>query len=347
MTSYTLTIVDKRIETSDTVTVVFKQPGLKKIAYLPGQFLTLIFKINGRRYLRPYSFSSAPGIDKFLEVTVKRVSGGLVSNYVCDIVAIGDVVEVLPPMGDFVMPSEVAYNNYPIVLWGVGSGITPLFSMIKYILQANITQQQVILVYGNRNTDTVIFKQQIEALQQQYPDKFTVWNFYTQITDAERDMQNTKGRIAPSIVLDALSKNLDLSKSLHYICGPSGLKLAVKEALASCEIPSEQVFSEDFELVKNEADFVDIITQLVTINQASLQTVIEVVKGKSILEAGLDALLDMPYSCQTGNCSVCKGTLLSGSVKQLLPKHADLGANEYQLCCTYPKSEGVVFTILS
>lgn len=345
MTSYTLTIVDKRIETPDTVTLVFKQPGLKKIGYLAGQFLTLIFKINGRRYLRPYSFSSAPGIDKFLEVTVKRVQGGLVSNHICDIVAVGDVVEVLQPMGDFVIPNEVAYTNYPIVLWGVGSGITPLFSIAKQILHSGSVEQQVILVYGNRTADSVIFKDQIEALETQYSNRFKVWNFYTQVGISEQTAQLIKGRIDPNLVLEALSISCTFSKTLHYICGPSGLKLGIKDALNNYLIPSEQVFSEDFELVKNESDFVDIVTEMVTIKQAGVQTVIEVVKGKSILEAGLDALLEIPYSCQTGNCSVCKGRLKAGSVKQILPKHADLADDEFQLCCTYPKSADVVFEI--
>lgn len=343
MTNYTLTIVDKRIETFDTVTLVFKQPGLKKIAYLSGQYLTLIFKINGRRYLRPYSFSSASGIDKFLEVTVKRVPGGVVSNHICDIVTVGDVVEVLPPMGDFIVPTDPTYANHSIVLWGAGSGITPLFSMAKHVLHSS--HQQVILVYGNRTIDNVIFKTQLATLQQQYPHRFTVWNFYTQITDAEQKEQFIKGRIVPDIILGVLIKKLDLSASLHYICGPNGLKLAVKEALNTYAVPIEHVFSEDFELVKNEADFINIHTQFVTIRQNGNEQKVEVVKGKSILEAGLDASLDMPYSCQTGNCSVCKGTLKSGSVKQILPKHADLHEEEFQLCCTYPTSANVVFEI--
>jgi ring-1,2-phenylacetyl-CoA epoxidase subunit PaaE len=343
MKTYTLTIVNKKLETKDTVTLCFKQPGLKKIAYLAGQYLTLIFKINGRRYSRPYSFSSAPSIDNFLEITVKRIAGGIVSNHIFDIVKDGDVVEVLEPIGDFVIPNESSLSDYPIVLWGAGSGITPLFSMIKQILHSG--HQQIILVYGNRTTDNVIFKHQIETLQQQYSDRFSVWNFYTQIENGDQADQFFVGRIAPDLVLETLSKKIDLAASLHYICGPSGLKLAVKYALDKYTVPSNQVFSEDFELVKNEADLVDISTEFVTIKQNGNSQIIEVVKGKSILEAGLDALIDMPYSCQTGNCSVCKGTLKSGSVKQILPKHAELSENEFQLCCTYPQSADVAFEI--
>ncbi|MFC4233166.1 ferredoxin--NADP reductase [Parasediminibacterium paludis] len=343
MTIYTLSIIDKRIETNDTVTLVFKQPGLKKIAYLPGQYLTLIFKINGRRYLRPYSLSSTPVIDKFLEVTVKRVPHGIVSNHVCDIVSVGDVIEVLQPMGDFVLPNAPKYENYAIVLWGAGSGITPLFSIAKQVLHSG--HCQVVLVYGNRTIDNVIFKTQIEILQQQHPDRFTVWNFYTQLDEAIQKKYCLKGRILPDLVLNSLSKNFDLTESLHYICGPNGLKLAVKKALNTYTIHLEQIFSEDFELVKNDADFVDIRTQFVTINQNGIDKVVEVVKGKSILEAGLDALIEMPYSCQTGNCSICKGKLLNGNVKQVLPKHPDLTVDEYQLCCTYPLSSEIVISI--
>jgi ring-1,2-phenylacetyl-CoA epoxidase subunit PaaE len=258
---------------------------------------------------------------------------------------VGDVVEVLPPMGDFIVPKDANYQQYDIVLWGVGSGITPLFSIAKQILQQGDISQKVTLVYGNRTNDGVIFKTQINNLQQQYPDRFEVWHFLTQVGNAEPARHLYKGRIEPNLVLKSLSASCNLSQTLHYICGPNGLKLAVKSALTNFSIPSEQVFSEDFELIKNEADFVDIVTELVTIKQAGLQSVIEVVRGKSILEAGLDALIEMPYSCQTGNCSVCKGRLVSGSVKQILPKHADLAVDEFQLCCTYPKSANVVFEV--
>lgn len=106
MRNYTLKVLEVRKETIDSVTLCFKQPGLKKIKYLAGQYLTLQFRINGRRYIKPYSFSSTPLIDSTLNVTVKRVPGGIVSNYINDIVKVDDVIEVQEPLGDFIFESD-------------------------------------------------------------------------------------------------------------------------------------------------------------------------------------------------------------------------------------------------
>ena len=92
MKQYTLTIQEIRRETEDTITLCFKQPGLRKIKYQAGQYITLIVRINGRKYARPYSFSSAPSVDVTLDVTVKRVPGGVVSNFINTELKVGDVV---------------------------------------------------------------------------------------------------------------------------------------------------------------------------------------------------------------------------------------------------------------
>ena len=102
MKNYTLKVQDIKKETNDTITLCFKQPALKKIKYQAGQYLTLQFRINGRRYIRPYSFSSTPLIDATLNVTIKRVSGGVVSNYINDTIKIGDVIEVQEHLREFV-----------------------------------------------------------------------------------------------------------------------------------------------------------------------------------------------------------------------------------------------------
>jgi ring-1,2-phenylacetyl-CoA epoxidase subunit PaaE len=121
---YTLTIHEIRKETKDAITLCFKQPGLQKIKYQAGQYITLIVKINGRKYARPYSFSSAPSVDTALEITVKRMPDGIVSNYINNELKVGDVVEVLEPMGDFTFNRINPINH--VYLWGVGSGITLL-----------------------------------------------------------------------------------------------------------------------------------------------------------------------------------------------------------------------------
>lgn len=348
MLTYTLKVVQLREETSNTVTVVFKQPGLKKVKYQAGQYLTLMFRINGRRYIRPYSFSSAPGVDTHLEVTVKRVPGGVVSNHICDRVKVDDVIEVMQPLGDFLVPESNIEAGEHLVLWGAGSGITPLFSIAKSVL-SKAGNAHVTLVYGNRNFDSIIFRREIAALQESFPNTFTVWHFHTQLSVEESNPYLIQGRIRPELVLAVMHEEGRIADTLHYICGPAGLKESVKAALSQLEVSPERIFSEDFELTKNPEDFADISTQVVKITNGAEETVVEIVKGKSILEAGLDAALDLPYSCQIGNCLLCRGTVVSGKVKTIgLAKQPDeLDESECLLCCAYPLTDDVAVSIVN
>jgi len=345
---FTLKVVDVRIETDDTVTISFKQPGLKKIKYLPGQYLTLMFRINGRRYIRPYSFSSAPVVDANLEVTIKRVPGGIVSNHIIDKVKADDIVEVMEPMGDFILNETMVSPDTHIVLWGAGSGITPLMSIAKYALNKNVAGH-VTLVYGNRSTESVIFREKIEALQAQYPDNFSAWHFHTQLAIASGNPYLVQGRIDPLKVLSVMQNEGDLHNTIHYICGPTGLKESVKTAVQNLGITDDKIFSEDFEVVRDPAEFEAITTRTITIKLDGTNTSVEVTKGKSILEAGLDALLDMPYSCQTGNCLVCKGRLIKGKVKMIgvnkIPE--GLQAGEHLLCSAFPLTDDVEIEVIN
>jgi ring-1,2-phenylacetyl-CoA epoxidase subunit PaaE len=203
MQTYTLKVVNIKKETEDTVTLCFKQPGLKKIKYQAGQYLTLIFRINGRRYIRPYSFSSSPDIDTNLEVTVKRASSGIVSNHINDLIKVGDVIETLSPMGDFIVPAKEDHQS--VFLWGAGSGITPLMSILKYLLH-NKPQLKVNLIYGNRNKENTIFHDAIDDLKFNFPNSFQLWSFHTQLLIDEQLPDVIKGRIDPKKVLDTLSK---------------------------------------------------------------------------------------------------------------------------------------------
>ncbi|MEO7212709.1 ferredoxin--NADP reductase [Mucilaginibacter sp.] len=341
MQFFTLKVVGIHQETEDAVTVSFKQPGLKKIKYLPGQYLTLTFRINGRRYIRPYSFSSAPAVDANLEVTIKRVPGGIVSNHIIDKVKVDDLVEVMPPMGDFILNEEVITTETHIVLWGAGSGITPLISIAKYALHKSIGGH-VTLVYGNRNAESVIFQDKINELSVSFSN-FSAWHFHTQLAVSQSNPYLVQGRIDPNKVLAVMHTEGVLDDTIHYICGPAGLKESVKAALSALGIEGKNVYSEDFEVVRNPADFKGIVTRTVGITNNGERAVIEAVKGKSILEAALDAGIDMPYSCQTGNCLVCKGRLLKGDVKMIgVEKLPDgLQPDERLLCSSFPLTDDI------
>ncbi|MXV17432.1 ferredoxin--NADP reductase [Hufsiella ginkgonis] len=342
MLTYTLKVVELKKETKDTVTICFKQPALKKVSYLPGQYLTLIFRINGRRYIRPYSFSSAPGVDPCLEVTVKRIPGGIVSNHINDKVTEGDMVEVLKPMGDFVFDPAGTPPSKHIMLWGAGSGITPLISIAKYILHHN-TGNRVTLAYGNRDFESVIFLNKIGEMLKEYPDMFKAVHFHTRLTVDAANPYLIQGRITEQKVLALLEQTDNSTGTIHYICGPTGLKESVRQALAHVGVAPDDIHYEDFEIVRDPKDFEEVTTQTISLIKDNKKHAVEVPKGKSILESGLDALLELSYSCQTGNCTVCKGTLRQGAIKMIgvNKRPADLQDNEYLLCCSYPLGENV------
>ncbi len=343
MTTYTLKVVDIIKETEDTTTICFKQPNLRKIKYEAGQYLTLIFRINGRRYLRPYSFSSAPSADETLQITVKRVLNGVVSNHIHDKVNIGDTIELLHPMGNFVYRDKPHIKS--IYFWAAGSGITPIMSLIKEILLTN-SSVKLNLVYGNKNHETTIFAKQIDDLLQAHPAQLKVWYFYSRLTIAKDDTTIIEGRIDHQYISTILS-NADTANSLHYICGPAGLKNSVKEELKKRGVANENLFFEDFELEKDPKDFEDIYTQNVKFKFEGSNHELEVIKGKSILEAALDAGYELPYSCQTGICNTCKATLIEGKIKMIgISDNMPIeNKNEYLLCCAHPLTENVYLEI--
>lgn len=342
MKKYTLKVEAIKKETADSLTLCFKQPGLRKIKYLSGQYLTLSFRINGRKYVRPYSFSSAPSVDSFLEVTIKRVPEGIVSNYIHNQVQVGDLIEVMEPLGNFVYTPNEEDNE--IYFWGVGSGITPLLSIIKYILVTYPTLK-VHLIYGNKNPESTIFLETLNQLIALHSSLFKVTHFFTQ-SQIENNSPNVfQGRINKHFILGLL-KNTPFNTK-HYICGPDGLKNIIRETLEDLNISLNTIFSEDFELIKDPKDFEDITSQEVKINFQENDTFVVVEKGKSVLEAALDAGIDLSYSCQTGNCNTCKGKLKTGELKMigLAKERGDLEKDDYLLCCSYPMTDNIYIKI--
>ncbi|WP_426091833.1 flavin reductase family protein [Flavobacterium sp. DSR3-2] len=343
MKNFTLKVQEIRKETKDTITLCFKQPGLRKIKYQAGQYLTLSLRINGRKYTRPYSFSSSPLVDLLLETTIKRIPDGIFSNHVHDTIHVGDMVEVMKPMGDFVHVNNESINQ--IYFWGVGSGITPLMSILKEVLISN-PLVNVNLIYGNKNFESTIFLEEINQLVSKYPNHLKVWHFLTQYIHVKNHHFVKSGRIKKDFILDLL-KDVVIEKTAHYVCGPVNLKNTIKGALALLECPKENIFSEDFELVKDPRDFDDITTHEVKINFQGKETLVIVEKRKSVLEAALDLGIELPYSCQTGSCSTCKGKLKGGKIRMIgLPKERkDLEQDDYLLCCSHPLTGDVYLEI--
>jgi ring-1,2-phenylacetyl-CoA epoxidase subunit PaaE len=342
MKYFSLRVINIHQETADTATICFKQPGLKPIKYLAGQYLSLIFRINNRRYVRPYSFCSAPDVDKTLNITVKRVPGGIVSNHIIDKLKVDDIVEVMEPMGDFVLQTDIDQNRVCLFLWGAGSGITPLISLAKYTLHHK-KAKSVKLIYGNRSFESIIFRDEIASLKKTYDQSFDVSHFITNPFVDEATPFVVSGRITQENVRSIISQQSKEDQCLHYICGPAGLKESVKSVLQEAGFENNHIFTEDFEVYRNPKDFENIRTQTISLIKEGEIKRVEVASGKSILEAGLDALIDLSYSCQTGNCLVCKGKIVKGEIKMIgVEKIPELlGKDECLLCSSFPLTDDV------
>lgn len=321
-----LKVVDITRETPDAITIHFEHPDKKAITYKPGQFLTLILPVDGKEVRRSYSLSSTPHEAPRLAVTVKRVDAGVVSNYLVERLQVGQEVKVMEPLGNFCLTC-VPSNQRQVFLFGAGSGITPLMSILKAVL-AEEPKSKVTLLYGNRDENSVIFKDQLQRLAAENPSRLHVEYIYSQ---PKHDCEH-RGRMNQNLILKILER-LQLTKPLeavYYICGPEGMMHEVRHALDVLHVPADRIFRESFVsnklqdqqqeqqplhgTVASSGDDGEITTQTVTIIYEGAEYVVEVEPDKTILEAALDQDVDMPYSCQAGLCTACRGKCLSGKV---------------------------------
>ncbi|MCC5945783.1 MAG: ferredoxin--NADP reductase [Bernardetiaceae bacterium] len=341
---YNLKIKEVVKETDDTVTLHFKQPLFKKIAYQSGQFLTLITHINDKKYRRSYSLCSTPNIDSTLAVTVKRVEGGVVSNFVNDKIKAGDKLEIMEPMGTFVFEPKPNLSRH-IVLWGGGSGITPLMSILKSVLHYE-AQSIVTLIYSNRDENSIIFKSELEDLQAKHGDRFQLIHFLSQAkTDQIADY---KTRISSAHIPELLDKIPKKEDTLHYLCGPEGLMHEVRSGLEAQGVPAAKILQESFytaDADKSESDNNSTETREVEIRLDGESHKINVGPEQTVLDVALDAGIDMPYSCQSGLCTACRGKCLSGHTEMDMNdalSEVELKEGYVLTCQLHPLSDDVV-----
>ncbi|MEA5260378.1 ferredoxin--NADP reductase [Arcicella aquatica] len=345
-----LTVKEIIDETPDTKTFTFWHPVHQSVSYKAGQFLTLIPVINGQKVRRSYSMSSSPNKDASIAVTVKRVPGGLVSNYLCDSVKVGDAIEVMEPMGHFVVEPN-PMKERTIVLFGGGSGVTPLMSILKSVLPVE-QGSKVYLVYGSRSEEDIIFRKQLIELELKYEGRFKVLHI---LTKPSYTWTGYKTRINQASAVIFLKQDLaiDIAKAEYYLCGPEGMMEQVENALKMFNVSTENIHKEHFGsvgsheiLVEEEDD--SIKAQTVTIQYEGNEYEVLVKPHETILEAALREDIDLPYSCQAGMCTACLGKCVAGKVHMdeedgLTEKEIKQG---YILTCvSHPKTAGVVIEV--
>jgi ring-1,2-phenylacetyl-CoA epoxidase subunit PaaE len=339
-------------ETDNAVTIIFDKPTTN-VTYKSGQFLTFILDIEGEKIRRSYSLCSSPYTDQDWAVSVKRVEGGKMSNWLIDKIQAGDVIEVMAPAGIFTYEPQAA-NATDLVLVGGGSGITPLISIIKTALSQE-QQSRVFLLYTNRNENSVIQQKELEKLQAAYPQQFFCSYVYTQPLAKPAGIW---GRLNQYSIKDLLQTfpGIRFDTALFFVCGPQALMDESFQALDALHVPHNNVRKESFySAAHTHTDHSPAAASasgggdvLVNIKYNKHEYKVKVAPGQTILEAALDQDIDLPYSCQSGMCTACMGKCKSGKVEMDEPD--GLSENEIRqgfvlTCVGKPLTEDVLIEI--
>lgn len=300
-------------ETDDAVSIHFKQPTFNKIKYKSGQFLNICVNINGHEYYRAYSLNSTYKLDDLLSLTVKKVEGGLVSNYLFEHAAELNSIKASKPMGTFVLePEKNAHRE--IFLFAGGSGITPIMSIMKSVLHFE-EGSHITLVYCNKNQDSVIFGHAIQKMKEDFPDRLKVIHIWEEEGDR---WDFKKGFLNENLLQELLADHYlpleEKSTAEFYMCGPEGLMDTVVGGLQKGNIADEHIHRECFTKAVSDTEAIAGETHPIAMKVGKKEFTFEVPENKSILEAALDNKIRVPYSCFNGACGSCMGKCTSGEV---------------------------------
>ena len=322
-------VVDVIDETADTRSFVLEiSPELAgKFAYVAGQFCTVHATIDGEDVARCYSMSSSPDVGEPFTVTVKRVPGGKMSNWMNDALAPGATIDVTPPAGRFVLRAA----DTPIVAFAGGSGITPVISIIKTALRT--TQREIALIYANRGPDDVIFADALERLGAGSGERLFV----------HRHLDSDIG------FLDAAACAALTGERAHadfYVCGPAPFMTVVQAGLDRRGVDPARLFIERFDAPDDAgAVAASSETEWVTIRLAGRKRRVPYERGDTILQTARRAGFAPPFNCQAGSCATCMAFLDEGDVEMRVNDalSADEVAEGWVLTCqAIPTSREVV-----
>ena len=346
---YKLNVREVIRETADAISIVFDNPESGKLQYKAGQFLTLIEEIDGKSVRRAYSLCSSPYVDEYPAVTIKRVEGGLMSNYLNDNAKAGKMMEIMEPMGNFTTEFAADRKRHLIMFAG-GSGITPMMAILQSLLTQE-PQSIVSLIYANRNEHSIIFKDKIASLQAQYEGRMHVHHV---LDEAPMNWQGASGLLNPEMLkeLFRLIPDWGMEHTTYLMCGPEGMMANVETILAGLDIPRDKVFKESFVSgtlnKENKESKKESGNHTVKIIYDGEEYEISVSPDSTILETALDEGIDLPFSCQSGLCTACRGKCLSGKVKMDEEEglsDAELEEGYVLTCVGHPQSDDVVIEI--
>jgi ring-1,2-phenylacetyl-CoA epoxidase subunit PaaE len=347
---YSLQVSAIKHETPSCVSVAFEIPKAieNKFAFEAGQYLTFKKTIGNEEVRRSYSLCSAPNENEW-RVAIKQIPDGVFSTFANNDLQVGDTLEVLAPMGNFKFtPSPNAKKNY--ALFAAGSGVTPIFSILKTILKEE-PQSTVTMFYGNKGQGEVIFREELEAIKNKFLDKLNLVHVFSR---ENTGVPLLKGRIDTERIeklLHAFFKGQTIDAA--YLCGPQQMILSAKDELEKFGLAANQIHFELFHAAPIEKK------EEATVQADAFDSHIELImdgeitnfylnsQAPSILDAAYQAGADAPFACKGGVCCTCKAKVLRGEVSMdinyaLTPEEVEQG---YVLTCqAHPKSTDVLIS---
>ena len=350
---YSLKVKDVRPETADCVSVSLEVPSEleESFRFAPGQYLTFRRHFDGSEVRRSYSICSSPK-DGELRVAIKKVEQGKFSTFAHGELKTGDILDVMPPMGNFTAKkTEAKHKEY--LAFASGSGITPIMSIMKTVLEEE-PNSSFTLVYGNRSKNSIIFREAIEALKNKYMLRLRVYHI---LSREYMEIPLFSGRINAEKCAEFCKTLIDITTiDEAFICGPEEMILSVRQQLIDLGMPSGHVHIELFTSPdqpkashekwasshKNDNGPASKVS--ITLDGTTFDMEVPF-NGESILDAALKAGADLPYACKGGVCCTCRALVTEGEVE--MEVNYALDEHEVQkgyvlTCQSHPRTERVV-----
>ncbi|HEX3430796.1 MAG TPA: 2Fe-2S iron-sulfur cluster-binding protein [Rhizomicrobium sp.] len=350
---HALTIAEVRRETQDAISVRFDIPErLREVfAFQAGQHLTLRMMLDGEDVRRNYSVCVAPAENE-IRIAIKQMPAGKFSAWANANLREGRTIDVLPPLGNFVLPQTDDPAPYYIGLAG-GSGITPVIAILKTAL-ATKPESRFTLLYGNRDTASIMFLEELAALKNRYLARFEIYHFLE--FEAE-EIELFNGRLDRAKCEEVFSQLVDVkSADAVFICGPGPMMDAAEAGLRARAVANDRIFIERFTTSAPSAEQLaraEALQQkaagrglVVTLDGRKKRILFDADKG-NILENVQASGLPAPYACKSGVCTTCRARILSGSVEMKQNfglSESEIAAGYVLTCQAVPTSDEVTLS---
>jgi ring-1,2-phenylacetyl-CoA epoxidase subunit PaaE len=297
-------------ETKDCKTFVLESIDGSSLPYKAGQFLTFVFDNPVGEQRRNYSLSSSPDLQEPVSITIKRIANGVFSRKLVDNAQPGDVLTTIGANGFFTLPNDLSHCRQ-LFLMAAGSGITPVFSLLKTVLH-HFPAISIILIYSNHSKEDAIFYDDLLQLQKNYHRQLRIeWLF-------SNAYHYTRARLSNWLLGELLKKHITaaLPDCLFYLCGPFDYMRMITITLLSTGIKAANIRKEEFVIIQPRTDLQppDITVRMITTTLNNKQYQFNSMYPETILQAAKKAGIEFPYSCETGRCGACAAVCTRGNV---------------------------------